>query len=59
MLINPDVLLDVLQSMAAIAEFQIVIQQEDNNDPLSMDEMLIRVALQDGFDVTIREEIVA
>ena len=57
MLINPDVLLDALQSMPAIAEFQIVIQQEDATDPLSMDEMLIRVALQNKADASIAEEI--
>ncbi len=59
MLINPDVLLDALQSMPAIAEFQIVIQQEDATDPLSMDEMLIRVALQNKADASIAEEIAA
>jgi len=59
MLINPDVLLDALQSMSAIAEFQIVIQQEDATDPLSMDEMLIRVALQNKADASIAEEIAA
>ena len=59
MLINPDVLLDTLQSMTAIAEFQIVIQHKDQTDPLSMDEMLIRVAIQTGADVAIGVEIVA
>ncbi|MGB0577496.1 MAG: phenylacetate--CoA ligase family protein [Alphaproteobacteria bacterium] len=59
MLINPDVLLDTLQSMAAIAEFQIVIQHQDQTDPLSMDEMLIRVALQAGADSGIGAEIAA
>ena len=59
MLINPDVLLDALQSMPAIAEFQIIIQQEDATDPLSMDEMLIRVALQNKADESIAEEIAA
>ena len=59
MLINPDVLLDTLQSMTAIAEFQIVIQHQDQNDPLSMDEMLIRVALQAGADTAIGAEIEA
>ena len=59
MLINPDVLLDALQSMTAIAEFQIVIQHQDQADPLSMDEMLIRVALQSGADTAIGAEIAA
>jgi phenylacetate-CoA ligase len=59
MLINPDVLLDTLQSMTAIAEFQIVIQHKDQTDPLSMDEMLIRVAVQTGTDAAIGVEIVA
>ncbi|NKB19283.1 MAG: AMP-binding protein [Alphaproteobacteria bacterium] len=59
MLINPDVLLETLQSMAAISEFQIVIQHQDQNDPLSMDEMLIKVALQAGAETEIGAEIAA
>src|SRR2546423_12443213 len=41
MLINPAVLLDALQSIGGIEEFQVVI---DRSAPFSMDEMVVRVA---------------
>ena len=59
MLINPDVLLGALEAIPAIAEFQVVIQHQDGNDPLSMDEMLIKVALQAGASVEVGDEIAA
>jgi len=57
MLINPDVLLDVLESISSIAEFQVVVQNENKNDPLSMDEMLIRVTLHENAPEHIEKEI--
>jgi len=57
MLINPDVLLETLQSMQFISEFQVVIQHEIINDPLSMDEMLIRVELKAEADLEMANEI--
>lgn len=44
MLINPAVLLDTLQSIPGIDEFQVVVRRENNADPLSMDELVVRVA---------------
>ena len=44
MLINPAVLLDVLQSTPDVEEFQVVIQRQTADDPFSMDEMVVRAA---------------
>jgi phenylacetate-coenzyme A ligase PaaK-like adenylate-forming protein len=44
MLINPAVLLETLQSIPGIDEFQVLVRREDKSDPLSMDELVIRVA---------------
>jgi phenylacetate-coenzyme A ligase PaaK-like adenylate-forming protein len=44
MLINPAVLLDTLQSIPGIDEFQVVVRRENNADPLSMDELVVRIA---------------
>ncbi len=57
MLINPDVLLGALDAIPEISEFQVVIQHQDENDPLSMDEMLIKVALQAGASIEVGDEI--
>ena len=44
MLINPAVLLETLQSIPGIDEFQVVVRRENTSDPLSMDELVVRVA---------------
>jgi phenylacetate-coenzyme A ligase PaaK-like adenylate-forming protein len=44
MLINPAVLLDTLQSIAGIDEFQVVVRRENSADLLSMDELVVRIA---------------
>jgi phenylacetate-coenzyme A ligase PaaK-like adenylate-forming protein len=44
MLINPAVLLEALQSIPGIDEFQVVVRRENKSDPLSMDELVVRVA---------------
>ena len=44
MLINPAVLLETLQSIPGIDEFQVVVRRENKADPLSMDELVVRVA---------------
>ncbi len=43
MLVNPAVLLDALDGIAGIEELQVVVQRQDASDPLSMDELLVRV----------------
>jgi len=44
MLINPAVLLETLQSIPGIDEFQVVVRRENSADPLSMDELVVQVA---------------
>jgi len=43
-LINPAVLLEILQSIPGIDEFQVVVRRENKADPLSRDELVVRVA---------------
>jgi phenylacetate-CoA ligase len=47
MLINPAVLIDTLQAIAGIEEFQVVVQRADPSDPLSRDELVVRIACAD------------
>ena len=44
MLINPTVLLESLGAVPGIDEFQVVLARKDENDPYSMDEMIVRIA---------------
>lgn len=57
MLINPAVLLDVLQATPCVEEFQVVIRRQKADDPFSMDEMVVRAATQSedraGLEATI------
>jgi phenylacetate-CoA ligase len=53
-LINPSVLLEALQSLPGIVEFQVVVQRSDSADLLSADELVVRVAA----DESRRESIV-
>ena len=46
MLINPSALLEVLQGISALDEFQVVVDRIDPDDPFSMDEMVLRIATQ-------------
>jgi phenylacetate-CoA ligase len=45
MLLNPALLLQSLEAVAGIDEFQVVIQRSDAADPYSMDELVVRVAV--------------
>lgn len=44
MLINPTVLLETLGAVPGIDEFQVVLARQDESDPYSMDEMIVRIA---------------
>jgi phenylacetate-coenzyme A ligase PaaK-like adenylate-forming protein len=44
MLVNPSVLLETLRRVPGVEEFQVVLGRQDPADPLSMDEMVVRVA---------------
>jgi phenylacetate-coenzyme A ligase PaaK-like adenylate-forming protein len=58
MLINPNVLLEALQSLTEIEEFQVVIQREHVHDPHSMDEMLVRAAIRSSAHVAAEADII-
>ncbi|WP_137176477.1 phenylacetate--CoA ligase family protein [Roseomonas sp. AR75] len=49
MLINPTALLQRLQAMPAVEEFQVVVDRTDPADPFSMDELFVRVAPRGGM----------
>jgi phenylacetate-coenzyme A ligase PaaK-like adenylate-forming protein len=44
MLINPTVLLESLGAVPGIDEFQVVLTHQNENDPYSMDEMIVQIA---------------
>jgi phenylacetate-CoA ligase len=59
MLINPSVLLNALQSICGIDEFQVVVKKQDDDDPHSMDEMLVRVATACTDREALTNEVIA
>lgn len=56
-LVNPAVILDSLTKVKALEEWQVVLTKEDENDPLSMDQLIVRVAVQDEQREKISREI--
>ena len=44
MLINPTALLEAVQTVPGVDEYQVVLAKVDRTDPFSMDEMIVRVA---------------
>ena len=59
MLINPAVLLQALEGLPGIDEFQAVVKRRDQHDALSMDELVVRVASAAGDRDVLMREIVA
>ncbi|TAK35914.1 MAG: phenylacetate--CoA ligase family protein, partial [Lysobacteraceae bacterium] len=59
MLVNPEVIKDELVRVPGLAEFQIVLTRQDPADPLSMDELLVRVAPTDGTSAEALARVVA
>jgi len=59
MLINPAVLLDMLQATPGVEEFQVVVQRQKADDPFSMDEMVVRAATQSEDRVGLEAAIIA
>lgn len=59
MLINPAVLLQMLEAIPAIDEFQVVVKRQNDTDPLSMDELVIRLAAPAGERDALAHEIAA
>lgn len=59
MLINPAALLERLQAMPGVEEFQVVVDRTDPADPFSMDELLVRIAPRAGAAADIASEVAA
>ena len=58
MLVNPAVLLDVLDKIDNILEYQVIIQKSESEDEFSMDEMLVRVATNDADQKLIGTQVI-
>ena len=58
MLVNPAVLLDVLDKIDNILEYQVIIQKSESEDEFSMDEMLVRVATNDADHKLVRTQVI-
>lgn len=59
MLVNPAALLGALGGVRGVEEFQVVIRREDEADPYSMDEMVVRVACDPALRDTVGAEVAA
>lgn len=59
MLVNPAALLTALSALQGADELQVVIQPEDDADPYSMDEMVVRLACAPGVRERLAREAVA
>jgi phenylacetate-CoA ligase len=58
-LVNPDVMKEVIATVAGIDEYQIVLTKEQPEDPYSPDKLLIRVSARAQEQERIRQELVA
>ncbi len=58
MLVNPSALLAALGGVRGVEEFQVVIRRENDADPYSMDEMVVRVACAPGLRAAVEEQII-
>lgn len=59
MLINPAVLLEALDAIPGVQEFQVVVRRKDPGDPYSMDEMVVRLACSSADREALSERVVA
>lgn len=59
MLVNPSVVLAALEAMREVTEFQVVVRRENDADPHSMDELLVRVACALSARDALARDIVA
>lgn len=58
-LLNPAVLLEALESLPGVAEFQVIVQRENDADPLSKDELLVRIASTSADSDALSREVAA
>lgn len=49
-LINPEVLRDEVANTPGVKEYQIIFTKKDLTDPYSLDELVVKIAPEDGFD---------
>lgn len=49
-LINPEILRDEIANTPGVKEYQIVFSKKDAEDPFSLDELVVKVAEEEGFD---------
>ena len=56
MLVNLDLLQEELDAVRGLEEYQIVIQKSDPADPFSMDELVLRLAANDGAAQAVARE---
>jgi phenylacetate-CoA ligase len=59
MLINPAVLLEALNAIPGVQEFQVLLRRKDPADPYSMDELVVRLACTSGDREALSELVVA
>ena len=59
MLINPAVLLEALNGIPAVEEFQVVVRRKDPADPYSMDELVVRLACSSADREALSEIVMA
>jgi phenylacetate-coenzyme A ligase PaaK-like adenylate-forming protein len=59
MLINPAVLLEALNGIPGVQEFQVVVRRKDPADPHSMDEMVVRLASSGADREALSEMVIA
>jgi phenylacetate-coenzyme A ligase PaaK-like adenylate-forming protein len=59
MLINPAVLLDALNGLPGVEEFQVVVRRQDEADPYSMDELVVRLACRDADREALSAALIA
>ena len=58
-LVNLQALKDQLEQMAGLDEYQIVIRKLDMNDPLSMDDLVVRVAAQPDLRDAVAADVLS
>ena len=59
MLINPAALLEALNGIPGVEEFQVVVRRQDEADPYSMDEMVVRLACSDPDREALSAAVIA
>lgn len=54
-LINPETLRDGLARTPGVQEYQIIFTKKDPDDPYSLDDLIVKIAHEDGFDTAEME----